>query len=629
MTLPTTVVEIAFATTPNDPSPAWVDVTQWWRVSPPISITRGRQDERSEVQPSKCSLTLDNTDGRFTPGNVNSPYYPNVKKGRRIRVSQIHGGVTYRRFTGFIDEWPVEWADASLTVAAAPISASSRMARLGRGAELRSIVEEEYLLDDPIAYYTMGDSAGSTMAGNASDIQQPAMSAVQVGTGGSITFGTATGPGTDDLTAVSFTRVDGNNGKYLRSIHAQDIVRNTDTSMLMECFFSTSTADVSLLWLQSDTGTPAVRSSTLAVSATGKLQATGAASGSVTFVIASAASVNDGATHHAALRETTDGTTITSTLYLDGVSVASSANVIGWAGRDVLVAGGIAPVYNGTLAHVAVYSGTVEISSARILNHANSGLTGFSGESSGNRVHRLAIYADVPDGEIAFETGLSTSIVNQLTSGKTAVALMSDVVATEGGVLFDAGDGALTFHSRSHRYNASSALTLSGVSGEILSIEPRLDDQGLVNDMTANREGGVTARAVDQASVDDYGLYRDSITLLTTSDGEVQDAANWKVFTGSTPLVKIPTAAVDLGQASAAQKTAILAREIGDRVTAANLPSQAPAASMDFFIEGYTEQIGAALYQIAFNLSPAELSGVWQLDSTVYSVLGTTTRLGY
>ena len=629
MTLPTTTVEIAFATTPNDPSPVWVDITQWWRVSPPISITRGRQDERSEVQPSKCSLTLDNSDGRFTPGNVDSPYYPNVKKGRKVRVSETWNGVTYRRLTGFVDEWPVAWADASLTVAAAPISASSRMARLGRGAELRSIVEEEYLLDGPTAYYTMGDSEGSTMAGNGSDTQQPAMSAIQVGTGGSITFGTATGPGTDGLTAASFTRVDGNNGKYLRSIHASDIVRGTDTSMLMECFFATSTADVSLIWLQSDTGTPAVRSSTLAVSATGKLQATGAASGSVTFVIASAASVNDGATHHAALRETTDGTTITTTLFLDGVSVASSANVIGWAGRDVLVAGGIAPVYNGTLAHVAVYSGTTEITAARILNHANSGLTGFSGESSGNRVHRLAIYAGVPDAEIDFETGLSTSITNQLTSGKTAVALMSDVVATEGGVLFDAGDGTLTFHGRSHRYNAASALTLSGAGGEILNIQPRLDDQGLTNDMTANREGGVTVRAVDQASIDDYGLYRDSITLLTTSDGEVQDAANWKVFTASTPQVKVPVAQIELGQASSAQKTAILALEIGDRVTLANLPSQAPAESMDFFVEGWTEQISDALYRIAFNLSPAELSGVWQLDSSTYSQLGVTTRLGY
>jgi hypothetical protein len=50
---------------------------------------------------------------------------------------------------------------------------------------------------------------------------------------------------------------------------------------------------------------------------------------------------------------------------------------------------------------------------------------------------------------------------------------------------------------------------------------------------------------------------------------------------------------------------------------------------MDFFIEGWTETITADDYRIAFNLSPASLSGVWQLDSSVYSVLGTSTRLGY
>jgi hypothetical protein len=50
---------------------------------------------------------------------------------------------------------------------------------------------------------------------------------------------------------------------------------------------------------------------------------------------------------------------------------------------------------------------------------------------------------------------------------------------------------------------------------------------------------------------------------------------------------------------------------------------------MDFFIEGYTEDITPETYRIKFNLSPASLSGVWQLDSPVYSVLGSTTRLGY
>ena len=624
MTLPATVVEIAFATAPDDPAPVWVDVTQWWRVSPAISITRGRQDQLGEVQPSKCSLTLENSDGRFTAGNVNSPYYPNVKKGRRIRVSQIHDGVTYRRFTGFVDEWPVTWADASLNVADAPISASSRMARLGRGAELRSIVEEEYLLDGPRAYYTLGDAEGSTQAGNGAETQQPPMSFA--GSGANPVFGNATGPGTDGLTSVSFA-----GGKFLSVVFDQPVVTAADTTYSWEFFFSTSTTALQEL---GRLYTPAGDTVQAYITAAGKLNIlSNAEAGAIYFDLISAATVSNGATHHALVRATISGGNLVSTLYLDGAQVDTDTYVgfPGFTGMNRLLAGGNSGsiTMTGVLAHVAVTAGTTELTAARVDAHSDSGLNGFSGESSGNRVHRLAIYAGVPDAEIDFETGLSTSIATQLTNGKTALALMSDVVATEGGVLFDAGDGTLTFHGRSHRYNASSALTLSGSGGEILSIEPRLDDQGLTNDMTASREGGITVRAVDQVSIDDYGLYRDSITLLTTLDGEVQDAANWKVFTASTPQVKIPVAELDLGQASTAQKTAILAREIGDRATLANLPAQAPAASMDFFIEGYTEQITDALYRVAFNLSPAALSGVWQLDSPVYSLLDTTTRLGY
>lgn len=624
MALPVTVVELALTTAPNDPNPVYVDITQWWRSNTPITITRGRQDHLGEVQPSKLTMTWENSDGRFTPGNVNSPYFPNIKKGRRIRVSQIHDGVTYRRFTGFIDEVPVEWADASTKVAAVTITASSRMARLGRGVELRSIVEEEYLLDGPKAYYTLGDAEGSVMAGNSSATPRPAMAFA--GTGANPVFGNATGPGTDGLTSVSFS-----GGKFLRVLFDQQVVTPTDTTYTWEFFFNTSTTALRelgrLYMLNGDTAQAFI-------TAAGKLNIlSNSIDGPIYYDLITAATVSDGATHHALVRATISGGNLVSTLYLDGAQVDTDTYVgfPGFTGMDRLDAGGNSgsATMTGVLAHVAVTAGTTELTAARVDAHSDAGLNGFSGESSGARISRLAAYAGVPAAEVAAETGLSTSIVNQLTGGKTALQLMTDVTTTEGGVLFDAKDGKLTFHARSHRYNAASALTLSGAGGEILQIEPRLDDQGLVNDMTASREGGITARAVDQNSITDYGLYRDSITLLTTSDGEVQDAANWKVFVGSTPLVKIPQAAADLGVASTAQRTAILAREIGDRVTLANLPPQAPAASMDFFIEGYTEQITAALYQIAFNLSPAELSGVWQLDSAVYSVLGTTTRLGY
>ncbi|WP_330348176.1 LamG-like jellyroll fold domain-containing protein [Streptomyces sp. NBC_00582] len=52
-----------------------------------VTITRGASDELSETQPGNATLRLDNTDGRFTPGNTGSPYYPYVERNAPIRIS--------------------------------------------------------------------------------------------------------------------------------------------------------------------------------------------------------------------------------------------------------------------------------------------------------------------------------------------------------------------------------------------------------------------------------------------------------------------------------------------------------------------------------------------------------------
>lgn len=623
--MPDVVVEIAFTTGPNDPAPVWVDVSAYVEAQSVINISRGRADELSAIQPSRMTVILDNRDGRFTPGNTGSPYYPNVKKGRRIRVRAMWPLATSYadRFSGYVDEWPVAWPDGTSYTSTVTVTASSRLARLGRGTELRSIIEEEILDDDPAAYYTLGDAEGSTSAGNGSVVQRPVMTFA--GTGSNPVFGNATGPGTDGLTSVSFA-----GGKYLSVVFDQPVVKPSDTTYSWEFFFNTATTAFQQLGRLYKANGDTVQAF---ITAAGKLNIlSNADAGSIYFDLISAATVSDGATHHALVRATISAGTLTSTLYLDGVQIDTDTFVSfpGLTGFDRLSAGGDTTAMTGVLAHVAVTAGTTELTAARVDAHSDAGLNGFSGERSDQRIQRLARYAGVPSAEVTVETGLSTSITNQVTNGQTALALMTEVTDTEGGALFDARDGELTFHARSHRYNATSSLTLSAASQEIESdLEPKLDDQGLLNDMTASRTGGVTARSVDTTSIDDYGLYRESITLLTTSDNEVQDAANWKVLTRSTPAVRVPSVSVDLLNCSSSQKTALLAREIGDRITLSGLPSQAPASSSDFFIEGYTEVIGAESYRMTFNLSPAELSGVWQLDSSVYSVLGTTTRLGY
>lgn len=649
MTLLLPKIEIAFSTSPDDPSPVWVDVSQYTRnVSGDVSVSRGRLDRYDKVQPSKLSFTLMNHDGRFTPGNTTSPYYPNVKKGRKVRYSLVHNGTTYRRFVGFIDEWPVTWTDASVVTSDVKVTASSRTSRLARSRPLPSIIEIEYGRDTPSAYFTLGDDEGSTRAGNvASTIRNP-MVATSVG-GGSIsliTFGSATGPGTDSLTAAQFTRTSASVGANLVSTSPTEYTTfGAQDSQLLEAFFSSSvTTEMGICQADQFGFYPGQTAYYIGTNASGKLIGVSWGVGSVLYTITSAATVTDGATHHVAFRETYDGVNTVGTLFLDGVSVGTNSLAGDWtigayrivAGGGVLTSGGtlLNSCFTGTIAHVAFTYSLTPVSDARILAHAQAGLTGFSGERSDQRISRLATYAGIPAADVSVETGLSTSIVNQDTTDRTPIDLMQDVTDTEGGVLFDSGDGKLTFHARSHRYNAASSLTIraatGGTTGEIMpSFEPRLDDQGLVNDVTASRPNGVTVRAVDTTSVTEYGVYREDITLLTTDDNEVADAASWKLYIGSTPQVSVPSAEANIAQASVAQTTAILAREIGDRITCANLPVQAPATSMDFFIEGYEETLTADSHTIKFNLSSASQSGVWQLDSSVYSVLGTSTRLGY
>jgi hypothetical protein len=86
------VVEAGFGSTVSTPAASitWTDITQYVDIqSAKVSITRGASDELSDIQPGTCSLTLDNTGGRFTPGLSSSPYYPNIKKNTPLRVRVI------------------------------------------------------------------------------------------------------------------------------------------------------------------------------------------------------------------------------------------------------------------------------------------------------------------------------------------------------------------------------------------------------------------------------------------------------------------------------------------------------------------------------------------------------------
>lgn len=775
MSIPDVRVEVAFGSQPGDAVQSWTDVTSYVDLSAPVSITRGRGDEFSRVQPSTCSLVLDNSDGRFTAGLSSSPYYPNVKIGRQVRitsgdpanrnfladetasfeggtvgdwaaffgaptlsnsttrawsgsqsmqvvfetvgqyfsisattVSDLVAGRTYTfslyvyvpssggcpitidadnktgstvtssttgawqrislqfvpasttsrlyiangaaatagqkawvdavmvnegstaatftlgapaaRFTGYVDEWPTTFAPTG-QYASATVTATDRLKRLGQIAEFTNAPAQEILYDSPSAYYMLGEDSDSTTAGDVSGFGRTSLAVAQVGSGGTLEFATGTGPGTDALSAPTFTPSTTANGKYLTAV--VDELSGSSAVSTVRASFNTSTSATQTIVRVSNESSFFTTAIEMRVTSAGKLQASSSwAEIAAEVTVTSSASVADGHTHDGEV--TWDGTTLE--LWLDGVSQGTVAggSTVGTSIRRLSVGGySGGQCFTGVIAHVAVFPAV--LADDRIQEQANMILDGGSGETSDERISRYARWAGVSTAEQDLEAGASTAIAHRDTTGLAPLTAMQDIATTEGGLLFIAGNGSLTFHARSHRYNTASSLTLTeiGVSDTFV-----VNDQLLANDITASRDGGITYRAVNQDSIDDYGPYRQQLTLLTTSDNEVADAAQWQAYTRSQPEPRLSSLTIDL-LTDTSIRDAALALEIGDRVTLPTLPDQAPDSASDVFIEGWTESISASAWSLVCNTSPAAWSGVWALDSSVYSVLGTSTRLAY
>lgn len=65
----------------------WTDVTNWVYLRDRIQLAHGRADEAARPDPAKCTLTLDNRDGRFCIRNPMSPLYGLIGRNTPLRIS--------------------------------------------------------------------------------------------------------------------------------------------------------------------------------------------------------------------------------------------------------------------------------------------------------------------------------------------------------------------------------------------------------------------------------------------------------------------------------------------------------------------------------------------------------------
>lgn len=72
---------------------SWTDVTSDVRGAQKIRITRGRSDEGQQVEPTRCSFTLSNLTGTYTPRNPEGVHYGYIGRNTPCRVSVLTGDV--------------------------------------------------------------------------------------------------------------------------------------------------------------------------------------------------------------------------------------------------------------------------------------------------------------------------------------------------------------------------------------------------------------------------------------------------------------------------------------------------------------------------------------------------------
>jgi hypothetical protein len=96
-------------------SGTWTDITSDVYTRVGISISRGRADYGQQVDPSRCSMTLNNQSGKYSSRNPLSPYYGLIGRNTPVQVS-VRAGTPFLSLPGANSDVAFTPDDAALDI---------------------------------------------------------------------------------------------------------------------------------------------------------------------------------------------------------------------------------------------------------------------------------------------------------------------------------------------------------------------------------------------------------------------------------------------------------------------------------------------------------------------------------
>lgn len=620
--LPDLKVEIAPTATPSTVSPTWVNVTSDLRLRDSVTFNRGRTDERSSSQPGRLSFVLNNPAGNYTPGLASGAYDPlRLRCPVRVSFKPPGAGAYVVMWSGLIDEWSPEW-DKGRPVCR--ISASDRLAQLQR-VELKAWETEQTLAGAPTLLWPLTDDAGSTVVGEvASGTTQNTLTVTAVGSGGSGEVGVGALP-IDDGTVAAFTPVDVSNGYCFTGSASVSTASPTSLAASVLMNATANPSATSILFSIADAGgyrfEIGVTTSGYAISRVLD------SSGAVVVSATKSTSLTTGEwTQVGGVMSITAGVWAIQT-YVNGVASAVSNVTPGRSlpacGQTATIGGRPGAMFSGQISHAAYWRNPSSLPNTQ--TGALAAMSGATGETSTARFLRVCSLAGVTGATSG--TGLST-VGKQKTKGVSALEALDAVGDAELSPAYISAAGVPTLASRDSRYNAAIALSVTA-EDVAPGVSFALNDQNLVNDVRGTRVGGAEIRQVDADSVAYYGSRTETMSLIVDTDVQMAAVVQWNASVRAEPSPRSDSLRIDgWAKQATVSLTSLLALDVGSRINVTGLPATAPATTLDLFTEGIADTFNTDGWQRTLNTSPVGQSGsVWQLNSTTYSVLGSTTVL--
>lgn len=609
---------------------AWVDVTAYVRQDPGIDIQFGLRGEGAVADANTATLVVNNTDGRFTPRNPAGAYYGDLMRNTPLRVS-VDSTV---RFVGEVAEFPPRWEPSGGDVWA-PLVAAGILRRLQHASALDSTLtaSARYLLTtngELLNYWPVEDAPGATLIASAFTGGAPGGYY-----GGSPDFGALDlGPGTHDV--ASWGGAKGYFGPFAATsteFTAGVYIGLPATGQLTggEELFRVDVAGSALSWRI--LYTPATGGGVF-------LQVIG--SDGAELLVSSAFQDFDGDSFYCTIEAEQNGANVDWTLRALAITEYSgtiNARTVG-APTQIQIGIGTIPIPGAAavgLGHITA----APVAAALFHYDFYAALTGYAGESVGDRMDRLEAQTGVSIGLI--DVAPEQAEMGAQPDGTLLEVLRAAEKADAGGILRDSISAVgLVYITRDARYNDNQPLLTLDYASKHLSppLEPTDDDQQLRNDVKVNRVGGSSARkSLDSGPLstldypDGAGPYPFEDSYAVYTDEQLPYLADWILALGTIDETRFPALSVDL-RANPSLVTDVELARPGTRLRVENLPAYAGAADVDLQVLGWRESLSAARRTITFVCAPGSIwgsttqGGIFQLDDATFGELD-GNRLGY